>query len=173
LIAQHAYAGAGRFNRQAKRLVSCDRARFVTRRRRRLEDAAAERVDVCRSALERPSCPQPPHDGHVEYFRAYLLRATERDGDIVVLAHCQPKERRRRDPDDFVQLPVDAQTCIARELTIAEHAPPEVVADDGARARTRRLFVGRLNQSPAPGRDSQNGEGLAAYSHAVCTVQIG
>src|SRR4030095_1428653 len=127
----------------------------------------------CRSALGRPSCPQPSHDGHVEYFRAYLLRTTERDCDIVVLANGQAKERLWRDPYDFVQLPVDAQTCIARELTIAEHAPPEVVTDDGTRARKRGFLVGCVNQSPAPGRNSQNGEGLAAHRHSICTVEIG
>src|SRR5262249_49906444 len=91
--------------------------------------------------------------------------------NIEALAHGQSRESWRRYADDLVASAVDWQPHLAPELSPTERALPVCIADHGPRAWARG-FIRSLDQSPAPGLDTEHAEELATHRNAVHASQV-
>lgn len=155
---------------ESKRFESFGRARAVSSRRHRLEDAGAERVEMSGRAIERPVRPETSHDRYVEYIAPRILSTAERNRDVEALAHRKSEESRGRHAEDLMTIAVQDQLRIATDLTTAELTLPEAVTEDDATRRARGL-VRRLDHPSAPGLNPEHLKELATHHEPVHTPE--
>ena len=77
-----AHARCCRIRGEPERLEARDGLWAIRRRCHFVENAGAERIDVRGRALDRPSGPEPSHDGDIEDLARLLVRLTHRQRDI-------------------------------------------------------------------------------------------